>query len=615
MCGIFGYLGHRDAAPLVLDALGRLAYRGYDSAGVAVIDASGHMAVRKAAGKLDNLLALFERDPVTGTRGMGHTRWATHGRPTDTNAHPHLDGSGEVVVVHNGILENYIELRERLEAEGHEFTSATDTEVIPHLIQEEMAHGRSFEEAVRRAANQMRGAHAIACMHSGSPDALVTLRMGHAGGVSVGHGENEMFIASDLPALLPLTASVTSLEPGEMAVVSPQGCDVMTLDGSPVDAGPHTVSINPIAAAKGGYRHFMLKEIMEQPESAMSALRGRLSFAPESVTLDELPFSADVLRGLERIVFVSMGTSLNATQVGARLTEQLARIPATAENASEFRYRDPVIDERTLVVAVTQSGETADTLEALSLGAHAGARTLAITNTEGSQAARMAEGAMLMHAGPEIGVASTKTFINSMIAMHLLASYIGGVRGALSPAAVGEQVDLISRLSALLGEALVLNKEAYPSLAAKYGRAKRFLFLGRGLLEPIAREGALKLKEISYIHAEGMPAAEMKHGPIALVDDETPLVVFALKDHLYEKILGNVSEVRARAGRVLAIATLGDEAVPQVTEDVLWVPPCPATIAPMVAAIPAQLFAYHTAVYCGNDVDQPRNLAKSVTVE
>ena len=615
MCGIFGYLGYQDATTLVLEGLGRLAYRGYDSAGVAVIGAEGGLGVRKAAGKLENLIDLVERQPLTGTRGVGHTRWATHGEPSFANAHPHLDGTGNVVVVHNGIIENYLELKGRLLANGHRFTSATDTEVIPHLIQELIAEGNSFEEAVRLAGGQLRGAHAIACLHVGSPDSLVTLRVGNAGGISVGHGRGEMFVASDLPALLPHTSSITSLEPGEMAVVNLEGCDVMTLDGKAVDATRVTMTISPIAAARGGHKHFMLKEIMEQPEVSMSALRGRLSFAPEEITLDEVRFTEQDLRAFQRVVFLGMGTTYLACQVGARTVEQLARVPATAENAAEFRYRDPVVDSGTLVVAVTQSGETADTLEALHQAAASGARTLSITNVEGSQAHRGAESSILMHAGPEIGVASSKTFINSMIAMHLLAARLGAVRGVLSPAQISERVEAISTLPALLGDALQLNGGAYQALAAKYVRAKRFLFIGRGMLEPIAREGALKLKEISYIHAEGMPAAEMKHGPIALVDKETPVVTIALRDALYEKMLGNISEIRARSGPVIALATEGDAAMPDLADDVLWVPDCPPLLAPMVASIPVQLFAYHLADFLGNDIDQPRNLAKSVTVE
>ena len=614
MCGIFGYLGYREAQPLVIDGLSTLAYRGYDSAGIAVIDSSGALGVRKAAGKIENLIDLVSRRPLPGTVGIGHTRWATHGEPNEVNSHPHLDGSGKIVVVHNGIVENYAELKANLVASGHVFTSVTDTEVIPHLIQDLVEAGHTFSEAVRMAAGQLRGAHAIACIDANSPQEIIALRIGHAGGVSIGHGEGEMYLASDLPALLPHTTSVTSLEPGELAIVNPQGCDVMTLAGQPVDSGRLTITVNPVSAAKGGYKHFMLKEIMEQPEAAMSVLRGRLSFDPEQVELD-LPFTDKEIADFQRVVFVGMGTTSYACQVGAQFVERFARTPATAENAAEFRYRDPVLDHNTLVVAVAQSGETADTLEAMSEAAARGARTLSITNVEGSQAHRRAEGSVLMHAGPEIGVASSKTFINSMVAMQILAIRLGMTRGTLTAKAAAELVEALSRLPALLGEALELNDTLRDEVAAKYARSRRFLFIGRGILEPIAKEGAMKLKEISYIHAEGMSAAEMKHGPIALVDAETPVVALAPRDELYEKMLSNISQVKSRSGKVIGISTVDNTGFREVVDDVLWIPETPRSLLPMVAVVPAQLFAYHTADLLGNDVDQPRNLAKSVVVE
>jgi glucosamine--fructose-6-phosphate aminotransferase (isomerizing) len=614
MCGIFGCVGYQEAQSLVMDGLTSLAYRGYDSAGIAVVSESGSIGVRKAAGKIDNLTRATVASPLMGKLGVGHTRWATHGEPTLINAHPHLDGSGSVVVVHNGIVENYAELKGRLLANGHVFNSATDTEVIPHLIQELVAQGFPFPEAVRMAAGKLRGAHAIACLHADHPEEIVTLRIGNAGGVAIGHGVGEMFIASDLTALVPHTSSVTPLEPGEMAIITPDGCNVMTLGGKPVDSTNLTMAVNAVSAAKGGYKHFMLKEIIEQPETAISALRGRLSFDPGEVTL-ELPFSEQEIRSITRVVFIGMGTSSHAAQVGARYIERLARIPATSENAAEFRYRDPVLDTHTLVVAVAQSGETADTLQAMHQAATAGARTLTITNSEGSQAYRQAEGAILMHAGPEIGVASSKTFINSMVAMQLFALRLAAVRETISLARSAEYVHALSQLPALLGEALSTNGDLYRDLASKYARARRFLFIGRGLLEPIAREGALKLKEISYIHAEGMSAAELKHGPIALVDPETPVVAFAPQNTMYEKMLGNISEVRARSGKVIGITTVGNTEFRGLVNDTLYIPEAPPLIEPIVATIPAQLLAYHMAELLGNDVDQPRNLAKSVTVE
>ncbi len=621
MCGIFGYVGGGDAMAAALDGLSRLTYRGYDSAGVAVIDQRGRLGVRKAAGRFENLLRLVERDPVSGLRGVGHTRWATHGAPSDANAHPHVDGSGEVVVVHNGIVENYAALREELAAAGCRFTSATDTEVIPHLVHDFLAAGASLEEAVRLAAGRLRGAHAIACMHTGTPDTLVAARVGNAGGVLVGAGENEeeTYLASDLPALAPLTRNVSALEPGELVVAHPGTWEVMTLDGKPSTRARRLIAASPATAAKGGRKHFTLKEMLEQPEAAMSVLRGRLAFAPpfthQRVELSELPFSEAECAGFSRAVFLGMGTSLYAGQVGARYLEKLARIPAVAESSAEFRRPDVMVDARTLVVAITQSGETADTLEAMQEAKQLGARVLAVTNVEGSEASRAVEAAMLTRAGPEIGVASTKTMTASMAAMLMLACALGQKRGTLGPEEASLRVDEMSRLPALLGDALALARDDARRIAPRYVKSRRLLFIGRGLLEPVAREGALKLKEISYIHAEGMSAAEMKHGPIALVDAETPVVALALKNGVYEKTLANMSQARARGGSIVAVATAGDGEVADHADDVLWAPECPELLQPIVATAAVQLFAYEMADFLGNDVDQPRNLAKSVTVE
>ena len=615
MCGIFGYLGTRDAAAFVLEGLTRLEYRGYDSAGIAVVTDDGDLTVRKVSGKLQNLIDDLAAHPLAGHRALGHTRWATHGAPTEANAHPHTDCSGRIVVVHNGIVENYVPLKERLVSQGHTFTSGTDSEVICHLIEEQVTAGQPFVEAVRLAACELKGAHGIASVCADEPDTIVALRIGNAGGVSVGYGEGEMYLSSDLPTLLPLTTRVVSLAPGEMAAIRPEGSTYRLLDGAAVEREPQVLAANPVAAAKGGYRHFMLKEIMEQPEAAMSALRGRITFNPPGITMDEVPYSKKEIQGLDRATLLGMGTSNLAAQVGARLIESLARIPATAENSSEFRYRDPVADAKTLVVSVAQSGETADTLEAMHEGMRSGARTLAICNVDGSQATRLAEGTILMHAGPEVGVAASKTFTNSMLCLYLLALHLGRERGVLDTASVREHVESLELLPGLLARALELNEASYEHLAAKYAQAKRFLFIGRGLLEPIAKEGALKLKEISYIHAEGLPAAELKHGPIALVDPETPVVALTPQGTLYDKMMGNVNEVKAHSGPVVAVATEGDAEIAKHVDDVLWMPDTPPLLAPMVAALPLQLLAYHTAVYCGCDVDQPRNLAKSVTVE
>ena len=615
MCGIFGYSGYKNATPLILEGLTRLEYRGYDSAGLAVADGDGRLQVSRAAGKLQNLADLVRAQPISGATGIGHTRWATHGAPTDANAHPHTDATGTIAVVHNGIVENYQERKARLVANGHTFSSTTDSEVIPHLVQEHLAKGHSFVEAARLAANELHGSHAIVFLSAAEPETLVAVRVGHAGGIAVGYGDGEMFVASDLTALVPLTSSIAFLAPGELAVLAPTGCSYMTLRGARVDRQPELTELTPEAAAKGGHDHFMLKEIMEQPESIMSGLRGRLSFSPDSLTLGDVPFSPAELRGLQRVVLVGMGSSYHAAQYGARLIEELARIPSIAENASEFRYRQPVLDRHTLVVAVGQSGETADTLEAMHLAKESGARTITICNVPGSQAIQLAEGTVLMHAGLEVGVAASKTFTSALLCLYLLATHLGIERRTLSNEAMAEHLSTLAHAPALLARTLELNQGAYPGLSERYSRFRRFLFIGRGAMEPMAMEGALKLKELSYIHAEGMTAAELKHGPIALVDSETPVVALAPHDSLYGKMMSNIQEVQARNGPVLAVGTEGDEALARLADDVLWVPSCPMAMMPLVAAVPLQLFAYHVALQCGTDIDQPRNLAKSVTVE
>ena len=617
MCGIFGYTGPRDASSTLLDGLTRLSYRGYDSAGLAVVDDFGHLSVRRAAGKLDNLRLLVENEPVSGRQGIGHTRWATHGPASNVNAHPHTDGTGEVVVVHNGIVENYAVLKARLTANGHQFLSQTDTEIIPHMIEELLADGLPFEEAVRVAAGRLRGAHAIACMHTRTPEMLVVARIGNAGGIAVGTGDGEMLIASDLPALTPYTSTAIFLEPGESAVVKPEGFELRTLDGRPSTRALHPVGVSGGAAAKGGYKHYTLKEIHEQPESAMSALHGRIAFSQGKAQLDEmlLPLTDSEVAALTRVVFLGMGTSVHAGLVGARYVETLARIPASAENAAEFLHRDPVLDRHTLVVGVTQSGETADTLQALHEARIRGARTAVITNVPESEATRAVEYSLLMHAGHEVGVASTKTMVNSMVVMYLMACALGLQRDILSTESATRCVEEITRLPALIGATIEMTERDAEETARRYMNARRFLFLGRGLMEPVAREGAYKMKETSYIHAEGMSAAEIKHGPIALIDHETPVVAVAPRNALYEKMLISMSEVRARDGKVIAVATAGSAEVAAYADDALWIPECPPLLQPMVAVVPLQLFAYRTADLLENDVDQPRNLAKSVTVE
>ena len=616
MCGIFGYTGPREASSILLDGLTRLSYRGYDSAGVAVVDDFGHLSIRRAVGKLDNLQRLVENEPVSGRQGIGHTRWATHGPASNINAHPHTDGTGEVVVVHNGIVENYAELKARLTANGHRFLSQTDSEIIPHLIEELLAEGLLFEEAVRLAAGQLHGAHAIACMHARTPEALVVVRIGNAGGIAVGAGDGEMLIASDLPALTPYASTAIFLAPGESAVVQPDGFELRMLDGRPSTRTLRPVGVSGGAAAKGGFKHFTLKEIHEQPESAMGALHGRIAFLQGEAQLDEmlLPFTDAEAVALTRVVFLGMGTSVHAGLVGARYMETLARIPASVVNAAEFPYSDPVLDEHTLVVGVTQSGETADTLQALHEARARGARTAAITNVPESEATRIVEHPLLMHAGYEVGVASTKTMVNSMVVMYLAACALGQQRGTLSEERAARCVEEITRLPALLGAAIEMAEENVEEIARRYMNTRRFLFLGRGLMEPVAREGAYKMKETSYIHAEGMSAAEIKHGPIALIDEETPVVALAPRNALYEKMLISMSQVRARGGKVIAVATTGSTEIASHADDVLWIPECPPLLQPMVAVAPLQLLAYRTADLLGNDVDQPRNLAKSVTV-
>ena len=615
MCGIFGYLGKQNATPLLLSGLERLAYRGYDSSGIAVAGQNNDLKVLKASGKIENLLKLNAADPIEGIRGIGHTRWATHGEPTDINAHPHTSGLGNIAVVHNGIVENFNDIKKMLKASGHNFKSETDTEVIPLLIETYLKSTPSLEEAVRETVNQLEGAHAIACISSNEPEQIVVARKGNAGGIAIGFRDNEVFISSDMAALVPLTSKVAYLDSSELAVITSNKCRISTLDGKPIETKIHEVDIESYAVAKGGFKHFMLKEIMEQPEAATSVLRGRVSFSPTKFMLNSLPFETKEILGFSRAIFLGMGTSIYAAQVGARYLENFARVPASVENAAEFRYRDSVLDEHSLVVAISQSGETADTLEALSEAKSKGARTIAITNVEASAITRIADATLLMHAGPEIGVASTKTMINSMIVMYLLASYFAQERKNFSLNEVESHVHNLSKLPALLGDAIENALCTVKSVASKYAQSKRFLFIGRGLLEPIAREGAMKLKEISYIHAEGMSAAEIKHGPIALVDQETPVIAIALNNPLYEKMITNMSQVHARKGNVIAIATTKNSSILNNADDVLWVPECPESLQPIIATIPVQMLAYEIAEHLGNDIDQPRNLAKSVTVE
>ncbi|MCS7252156.1 MAG: glutamine--fructose-6-phosphate transaminase (isomerizing) [Thermoflexus sp.] len=614
MCGIIGYVGDRDAVPILIDGLRRLEYRGYDSAGLVVVQ-QGRLEIRRRVGKIRQLMELLKAEPASGCIGMGHTRWATHGAPADHNAHPHVDCTGRIAVVHNGIVENFAELRQRLEARGHRFTSETDTEVIAHLIEEHLHSGADLETAARRTFQALRGAHAIVALSADHPDCLLAARIGNAGGVVVGLGEGEMFVASDIPAILEHTRWMLFLESRQMAVVRRDAVQVMTLEGEPVTFPVHTIPWDPVAAEKGPYRHFLHKEIHEQPRAVTDTLRGRVDFERGRVLLEEIPLTAQEAQQIQRVVIVACGTSYYAGLVGKFYFESLARIPTEVDYGSEFRYRDPVLGERTVVLAISQSGETVDTLAAMELAREQGARLWSIVNAIGSQAHRIADACILMHAGPEIGVASSKAFTASLVDQLLLALRLAELRGTLGPGAIREQVWSLARLPDLLGRVLD-REEAVKKVAQAFYRYENFLYLGRGLLYPIALEGALKLKELSYIHAEGYAAGEMKHGPIALIDEWMPVVALALQDPVtYEKMLSQMEQVRARRGQVIALITEGDRTAAARADVVLEAPAVPRWLAPIVAVVPLQLLAYHIAVLRGCDVDQPRNLAKSVTVE
>ena len=613
MCGIIGYTGTRRALPIVLDGLRRLEYRGYDSAGVAAPRAGGGLTIAKSPGKLADFAPSVEADG-SATAAIGHTRWATHGKPTLENAHPHTDGGGVIAVVHNGIVENYRALRSELEGLGCRFKSQTDTEVIPLLIERRMKEGMPFEEAFRAAAKELKGAQAIVAVHSGEPDKIVGARLGHAGGLVVGFGDGETLIASDLPAIVPHVKQVAYLAAGETATLTPQGASFATIDGASLEKRPEPVVHDPVAAAKGPYRHFMLKEIMEQPETLMSALRDRIDLERMRVDLPGFPFGEARVRSFERVVLIGMGTSYHAAQVGRHMIERLASIPAESDNASEYRYRDPHQGPNTLVISVGQSGETVDTLVAMAEAKRKGAAQITVCNVAGSEAARVADYALLINAGPEFAVASTKTFTGAMVCLFLLSLYLGQLRGTLDDGQVAELLTSLLHLPEQMGEALE-ETEAYEAVARAHAHATSFLVLGRGVNYPVAMEGALKLKEISYIHAEGYPAGEMKHGPIALIDESVPVVALVVKDRLYDKMMSNIEELRARDGEVIAVATEGDAEIEAKARYVINVPRAPELLTPVLTVAPLQLLAYHIAVRRGCDVDQPRNLAKTVTVE
>jgi glucosamine--fructose-6-phosphate aminotransferase (isomerizing) len=616
MCGIVGYIGTRKAVPIILEGLKRLEYRGYDSAGLAVY-CDGGLEVRRASGKLRNLEETIRMNPVDGTFGIGHTRWATHGRPTEENAHPHRDCKGDIVVVHNGIVENYLALKAQLQAEGHQFKTETDTEVIAHLVEKYFTG--NLEEAVRAAVKQLNGVFALAVIARTDPNKIVAARSGPP--VVIGLGDNEYFVASDVPAILNHTRDMFFLADGDLAVLTPDGVRLSDFEGRPVKRQVSHILWDPIMAEKGGYKHFMLKEIYEQPRAVRDTTLGRVGQETGRIFLDEMDITPKEFREFQQIKIIACGTSWHAALAGKFMIEKLARIPAEVDYGSEFRYRDPLLDAGTLTVVISQSGETADTLAAQREAKQKGAKTLAICNMVGSMITREAAGTIYTHAGPEIGVASTKAFTCQLTALFILALYLGQSRETLDASASRCLVQELCRLPGKL-ETVLSHDALYEELAHKLFRASDFLFLGRGIHFPIALEGALKLKEISYIHAEGYPAGEMKHGPNALIDEKLPVVVLATRDPssdqsrvLYEKTLSNIQEVKAREGTVLAVATEGDDAARKTADYVIEIPASNELLAPILEIVPLQLLAYHIAVRRGCDVDQPRNLAKSVTVE
>jgi len=623
MCGIVGYVGKKSVVPIIIEGLRRLEYRGYDSAGIAVAGDGDGLQIRRAEGKLRNLEEAIREKPLHGTFGIGHTRWATHGRPTEENAHPHRDCTGKIVVVHNGIVENYLSLKKKLIEEGHKFTTETDTEIIAHLVEKYSRSGNGrhvlLEDAVRQAVKQLSGVFALAVISTDDPNKIVAARNGPP--AVIGLGNDEYFVASDVPAILYHTRDIFFLGDGDLAVVTPDGVYLSDFEGRPVKREIQHVTWDPIMAEKGGFKHFMLKEIYEQPRAVRDTTLGRVSQDTGHIFLDEMQISEAELRAAKKINIIACGTSWHAGQAGKFMVETLARVPVEVDYASEWRYRNPIVDPDTITLVISQSGETADTIAAQREAKSKGSKTLAICNVVGSMITREAAGTIYTHAGPEIGVASTKAFTGQLTALYLFAMHLGQVRGALtneqSLAAVQELTHIPGKL-----ETILTHDEACDELAKRYQKVHDFLFLGRGIHYPIALEGALKLKEISYIHAEGYPAGEMKHGPNALIDENLPVVVIATRnvnnpDSMirYEKTCSNLKEVKARSGVVIALATEGDEEIKEAADHVLYIPPAPEELSPILEIVPLQLLAYHIAVRRGCDVDQPRNLAKSVTVE
>jgi glutamine---fructose-6-phosphate transaminase (isomerizing) len=624
MCGIVGYVGKKSVVPIILEGLRRLEYRGYDSAGIAVAGNGDGLQIRRAEGKLHNLEEAIRQSPIQGSYGIGHTRWATHGRPTEENAHPHRDCTGKIVVVHNGIVENYLSLKKKLIAEGHRFTTETDTEIIAHLVEKYSApsgNGRRvpLEEAVRQAVKQLNGVFALAVISTDDPNKIVAARNGPP--AVVGLGNNEYFVASDVPAILYHTREIFFLADGDMAVVTPDGVTLTDFQGNPIQRQVQHVTWDPIMAEKGGFKHFMLKEIYEQPRAVRDTTLGRVSQDTGHIFLDELQISEAELRAAEKINIIACGTSWHAGLAGKFMIESLASVPVEVDYASEWRYRNPIVDSNTITLVISQSGETADTIAAQREAKSRGSKTLAVCNVVGSMITREAAGTIYTHAGPEIGVASTKAFTGQLTALYIFAMYLAQMRGVMSGDQARAAMLELTRIPAKL-EHILTHDEACDDLAKRYLKVHDFLFLGRGIHYPIALEGALKLKEISYIHAEGYPAGEMKHGPNALIDENLPVVIIATRDAnnpgsilRYEKTISNLKEVKARSGVVIALGTEGDDEIKEAADHVLYIPTAPEELSPILEIVPLQLLAYHIAVRRGCDVDQPRNLAKSVTVE
>jgi glutamine---fructose-6-phosphate transaminase (isomerizing) len=623
MCGIVGYVGKKSVVPVIIEGLRRLEYRGYDSAGIAVSGNGDGLQIRRAEGKLRNLEEVIRLKPLDGTFGIGHTRWATHGRPTEENAHPHRDCTGRIVVVHNGIIENYVTLKKKLIEEGHKFTTETDTEVIAHLVEKYFAKTNgtrpSLEEAVRKTVTLLTGVFALGVISADAPDKIIAARNGPP--AVIGLGKDEYFVASDVPAILYHTRDLFFLGDGDLAIVTPEGVKLTDFAGKPVTRQVQHVNWDPIAAEKGGFKHFMLKEIYEQPRAVRDTTLGRISQETGHIFLDEMQISDAEFKAAKKINIEACGTSWHAGQAGKFMIESLARVPVEVDYASEWRYRNPIVDANTITMVISQSGETADTIAAQREAKARGSKTLAICNVVGSMITREAAGTIYTHAGPEIGVASTKAFTAQLTALYLFSLYLAQVRGTMNEQQARNAVYELTCLPGKL-EQLLTRDEQCEHLAKQYVRAQDFLFLGRGIHYPIALEGALKLKEISYIHAEGYPAGEMKHGPNALIDENLPVVIIATRDPnnelsvvRYEKTMSNLKEVKARSGIVIALATEGDEEIKEAADHVLYIPPAPEELSPILEIVPLQLLAYHIAVRRGCDVDQPRNLAKSVTVE